>query len=132
MERNINPADAYADCQHVVGGWWGNHLRFVDSLPELNPNPSTMTGYRIWGHQPAKTRIEEGDLITQEYGKTWVTFKAKNIEYKTNPSDMFFGECDVVRVCEKQTGECLYYREEIELSIIAKFASQIPFVKNLL
>lgn len=106
----IDLADPYADCQHVVGGWWGNHLRFMDGLPTLTGDLDEMTGYSIWGHQPAETRVKIGDLITHEYGNTWVTFIVMTVDYKSDPPDMFFGTCDLIRVCAKGTGETLYLR----------------------
>ena len=114
MNRDIDPSDPLADCQHISGGWWGNHLEFVDGAPPFTKDTvvGDLRNLRIWGHQPAEARVKTGDLVTVEYGLYWVTFLVTSVEYKSDPPDMFFGNCDLVRICDKKTGEGVWVREE--------------------
>ena len=133
--ENFDLSDPYADCQHVVGGVWGDHLEFMDGTPRMAGYPDEMTDYTIWGHQPATNRVKDGDLITVEYNRNWLTFKARDIEWKSDPKDMFFGKCDLVRVCAKSDGEILYLRddeEKQEVGVVAAFVRKLtkPFQRS--
>lgn len=70
--------------QHVIGGFWGNHMRFSDS--EAN----TEGYFRLWGHKPFHDRPKEGQIIKAEFMRSWVWLEITNVEWCGNPNDMYF------------------------------------------
>lgn len=78
----------------VMGGYWGNHIRFFNYKSGADIQ-------RIWGHKPWDQRLSVGDVILSEMRRNYVWFAVKSIEYKSNPTDMFFADAVVIHWEEK-------------------------------
>lgn len=52
---------AKPDYQHVIGGFWGNHMRF------FNTEPSADGAFRLWGHKPFDDFPRVGQIIKAEF-----------------------------------------------------------------
>lgn len=124
----IDPADPLADCDHVMGGTWGNHISWLDGhAPRLTETcqPGDMVDLRIYGHQPEFSghrpnshRIKDGDWIAVEYSSNWLTFEVSNVEWGNDPKDMFTARVRCVRVCDRKTGQPVWYHIKPERSRI--------------
>jgi len=109
----INPADPLADCDHVMGGYWGNHIAWLSGpAPALTDEcqPGDMVDLPIYGHQPPENRIGNGQWITVEYRRYWLTFEAYDVQWATDPHDMFAAKCRCIRVCDRETGQVVWHR----------------------
>lgn len=114
---------------HVIGGTWGNHVRFSDPLPYFAEgcNFDEMKGYDIWGHKsPSWRAVEVGDYIEVEYVKSIAWFRISYVDYCLDPRDMFFGKCDLFQVTEKASGQIIYMRRaDLPAGTLRKILSAI-------
>jgi|GEM_PF-1368973 len=120
----IDPADPLADCDHVMGGCWGNHISWLDGqAPDLSETcqPGDMVDLRIYGHQPScfshrpnRHLVRDGDWIAVEYSQYWLTFETYDVERDLDPNDMFLAKVRCVRACDRETGLTVWHRAEPE------------------
>lgn len=79
---------------YAIGGGWGNHISWLNDgvADRVGLDDGTVgQGHRkVYGHKSFKPRL--GDLLTcqMQSGRIGI-FKFVEIEYLTDPDDMFFG-----------------------------------------
>lgn len=75
---------AKPDYQHVIGGFWGNHMRF------FNTEPSADGAFRLWGHKPFDDFPRVGQIIKAEFKRSWVWLEITKVDQQSEPRDMYF------------------------------------------
>jgi hypothetical protein len=91
---------------YVIGeGKWGNNIEFVspEEFQENNlENNLEFSGkwyqffkrlrlYRVWGCVPI-IRPQVGETLVGNFKNSYVKFRFVNVEYKSDPPDMFFAD----------------------------------------
>jgi len=109
-EVKFDLSDPYGNCDHVIGGVWGHHIRASDGLAIPEDIVDGLIG--IWGHLPWENRIKIGQTIVHEYERNWFIFEVVEVDWKYDPRDMFSGKIRVLRAYDKLTGDCSYNRDD--------------------
>jgi len=72
------------DHQHIIGGVWGNHMRFFDTEPRADGS------FRLWGHKLRDDFPCVGQIVKAEFRRSWVWLEITNVDWQSEPSDMYF------------------------------------------
>ncbi len=100
------------ECDHVIGGWWGNKIQyFGDASISGKPEEIADIKKRLVGWLPHNNRIEPGHLVFGEYERSFVLFEIVKVDWKSNPSDMFFADARVHKMITKEDGDTIFERD---------------------